>query len=372
MSLHSSRHWHLGLTCSTSSFWPVINVPEETTLSWGVWTTLLRLFIKVRTKLKQLIGCARGRVAWQHSGDSWAVLMTIWRFVVSELVKNFSLKMGASGVQGAKLPQGSGETTVGARGRQMILHSRTNPEQHIQWQVNEKKSGHFGGSPPSLISLSSKEITAKDWSKTQSTLCSFVLPIPNELTFSTAFLCCTLRHFSLNKLFTGITLVSLYLHWLLGTTFALLLISPGDLRHRYNTAQLYTKLGVHLPEKAFFLPWLKPSAPRCIAKSNCFVNMLGNTVLQNPTHHCAHPSFMGEQGEKRREEEARRWRGRKAPLRSHHPNGEDIPLCPWKTRHHSGNTKYSHASVQLHPLLPSLQFSSSSAAFCFRVQKGRN
>lgn len=65
---------------------------------------------------------------------------------------------------------------------------------------------------PFLISLSSKDIPAKDWSKTQSTLCSFVLPIPNELTFSTAFVCCTLRHFSLNKLFTGITLVSLYLH----------------------------------------------------------------------------------------------------------------------------------------------------------------
>lgn len=100
--------------------------------------------------------------------------------------------------------------------------------------------------------------------------------------------------------------------------------------------------------------------------------MLGNTVLQKPTGHCAHPSFMGGQGEKKREEEARRWRGRKAPLRSHHPNGEDIPLCSWKTRRYSGNTKYSHASVQLHPLLPSLQFFSSSPVFCFRVRKGRN
>ena len=39
---------------------------------------------------------------------------------------------------------------------------------------------------------------------------------------------------------------------------------------------------------------------------------------------------------------------------------------------YSGNAKYSHASVQLHPLLPSLPFSSSSAVFCFRVQKGRS
>lgn len=31
------------------------------------------------------------------------------------------------------------------------------------------------------------------------------------------------------------------------------------------------------------------------------------------------------EGREEKEEEARRWRGRKAPLRSHHPNGEDIP-----------------------------------------------
>lgn len=62
--------------------------------------------------------CKREREAWQHSGDSWAVLMTIGRIVVNELVKSFSLKMEASEVQGAQLSQGSGETTVGLRGRQ--------------------------------------------------------------------------------------------------------------------------------------------------------------------------------------------------------------------------------------------------------------
>lgn len=177
MSLHSSRHRHLGLTCSTNSFWPIINVPEETMPSSGVWTALWRLFIKVHTKLKQLIGCARERVAWQHSGIQWAVLMTMW-IVVSELVKSFSLKMGASGVQGAKLSQGSGETKVGVRGRQMILHSHTSPEQHIQWQVNEKQLGHFGGSPPISHSRTSQPRTGPKPSQH-----SFPLYFPSQMSW---------------------------------------------------------------------------------------------------------------------------------------------------------------------------------------------
>lgn len=72
--------------------------------------------------------------------------------------------------------------------------------------------------------------------------------------------------------------------------------------------------------------------------------------------HCAHP-FMAEQGE--REEEARQWRKTDLPW-SHQPNEEDAPLQfpSWKTKCYSGNTEDSEASVQLHPLLPSLQFSS--------------
>lgn len=140
--------------------------------------------------------------------------------------------MGASGNLGAKLSQGSWETSQWVWGEDIWLKKKKSSctcPKHILWQVNEIQFGHFGHFPHNF-SFHWTPVTGKHWTKSQSTFCSCALPIPNELTFSTAFLCYTLRHFSLNKLFSGISMALFYLHWLLGTTFSLLLISLGDLQ----------------------------------------------------------------------------------------------------------------------------------------------
>lgn len=154
--------------------------------------------------------------------------------------------MEASGDLGAKSSHGSWETTVGVRGDKWLKKTKQLYMSRKTYSVTSEWNTiwTFWAFPPQfLISLS----TGKDWSKSQSTLCSFALPIPNELTFSPALFCCSLRHFSLNKLFSGITVALFYLHWFLGTTFSLLLISLCvTFSYRWNTGQLYTKFEVHL------------------------------------------------------------------------------------------------------------------------------
>lgn len=143
--------------------------------------------------------------------------------------------MEASGDLGAKLSQGSWRDYSGCEGKTNDLKKKKKKAAvHVQKNIFCDKWMRYNldilGIPPQNFSFYWAPTIGKDWSKSQSTLCSFVLPIPNELTFSTAFLCCTLRQFSLNKLFSGITVALFYLHWLLGTTFSLLLISLGDLQ----------------------------------------------------------------------------------------------------------------------------------------------
>lgn len=186
-------------------------LPEETMLSWGVWTALLRLFIKVHTRLKQLIACARERVAWQHSRDSWAVLMTFWRIVVCELVKSFSFKMGAS---------------QELREQNCVCEGKTNI---LGFPSPLPPPPLFSPLPPQFSFHWAARTSQLRTGPKPSQHCSSAPPIPHELSFSTAFLCCTQRHFSLNMLFTDVTLVSLYHHWILENTFVLLLVSPGDL-----------------------------------------------------------------------------------------------------------------------------------------------
>lgn len=228
-SIWGTRHQHLGLTRNTSFFWS-LNTSEEAVLSWGVWTALLRSFMKVHTKLKQLIGCARERMAapWELID----ILMIMW-IVVSEVVKTFPLKWKYQEMWEQKSSQESWET-VGVRGRQMIKKKKKRAAVHVQKNIFCGKWMKYNldilDIPPHNFSFHWAPITGKDWSKSRSTLCSFALPIPNELTFSSAFLCCTLRHSSLNKLFSGITVALFYLHWLLGTTFSLLLISLCDIQ----------------------------------------------------------------------------------------------------------------------------------------------
>lgn len=139
--------------------------------------------------------------------------------------------MQASGDLGAKSSQWSWETIVSVKGKhfffflkQLYMSRKTNSvtsEWNTIWT--------FWALPPTISHFTEHQSQAKTSPKA-SQHCSFALPIPNELTLSTAFLCCTLRHFSLNKLFSGITVALFYLHWLLGTTFSLLLISLGDLQ----------------------------------------------------------------------------------------------------------------------------------------------
>lgn len=73
--------------------------------------------------------------------------------------------------------------------------------------------------------------------------------------------------------------------------------------------------------------------------------------------------------------------GRKEKRKPEDREEEKSPLgCPNREESLSAHRKpsttlgiqNSHDSVQLHPLVPSLPFSSSSAVFCSQVQRGRN
>lgn len=136
MSLHSCRHLHLVHACKSNSFWLIINVPTGTVLSYGIWTALLRLFIKVHTKLEQLIGRAR---EWPGSTQ-----LTLWLVLIEGLwaVSNLNLFPLKCSVQGAKLFQGSGETAVGVR-EEKCYHTAIRVQSNVfsdEWMKNNQDS----------------------------------------------------------------------------------------------------------------------------------------------------------------------------------------------------------------------------------------